>query len=187
MMTDNLHTSIFDEELIKQVSHYQNIYQLMPFIGKEWGNQKKKILLVAESHYLPPKSQIKNTAVTWYSLDASILSPTENKYLNTRLVIKQFVENKSSRAYTIFRNLKSVLNLSDSLEDFAYCNYFQRPAEKTGDSINVHEIDESIAYKTLVSIATITQPDAIIFCSKKAYRSFWKMNGANKRRYNKKN
>ena len=71
--------------------------------------------------------------------------------------------------------LKSNFSFSDKTNMFRYIsfvNFFQRPAEKTGDSIHVNEQDIEIANQTMSEIIRIIEPEFIFFVSSKAWKNF---------------
>jgi hypothetical protein len=51
-------------------------------------------------------------------------------------------------------------------------NFFQRPAEKSHQSIRVNEHDKDIANGTLKYVCEILEPDFLFFISRKAWRSY---------------
>ena len=54
----------FDNELLS-FSHFKNYPNYLPYIGKDYSNSKKKILIIAESHFYPDEDFYKNIE-TWY-------------------------------------------------------------------------------------------------------------------------
>ncbi|MDR1176770.1 MAG: hypothetical protein LBK83_15005 [Treponema sp.] len=44
------------KERLEKIEHYKNYPQMIPFIGKYWGKYKK-LLIIAESHYLPESTK----------------------------------------------------------------------------------------------------------------------------------
>jgi hypothetical protein len=52
----------FDEQL-SQIGHYKSFPAMKPYVGCNYGiSSKKKIMLIAESHYLPPASTINKSS-----------------------------------------------------------------------------------------------------------------------------
>lgn len=150
---------------------------MLPFIGSAWETQTHKVMIIGESHYLRRESGNKSDQ-SWYDSDESNLTDRERSQIHTRQVINDADKYLyPCKAYTIFYNMKRAI-LGDSYKHqllfprFGYYNYFQRPAEKTGESILLSGDDELIAYETLKAIYKIVRPTALIFVSKKAYNSF---------------
>ena len=76
----------------------------------------------------------------------------------------------------MYRNLGNVYgeafgkrDYHTALNEVAYGNYFKRPAETTGGSINITEMDEEISYNAFKKDIESLKPDKIAFSSKKAY------------------
>ena len=60
-------TSEFDSKF-QEIKHYQNHPQMMPFVGKDYG-KFKKLLILAESHYLEDVDREYDIAKDWYTLN----------------------------------------------------------------------------------------------------------------------
>ncbi len=184
-MVTPLHCYNYDAQLKATLNHLVSYPQLRPFIGTGWPQQTNRVLLVAESHYLPEDSNGKSNSKTWYDGDETSLTQQEKGWINTRGVISaadHYTLDKGNfaKGHTIFYQLKAAIfdacqtkNKSQTLfQHFAYYNYFQRPAEIVGESIQVSGIDNRVAYNTIKAITEIAEPTAIIFVSKKAYITF---------------
>ncbi|MBE9664663.1 hypothetical protein [Mucilaginibacter myungsuensis] len=184
-MDTNLYCSTYDALLKDRLVHLSNYPQFLPFIGNAWEGQQNRILLIAESHYLPSKSNGKSSSQTWYDGNKSLLSERERGWTNTRGIVEwadgyALDKTKFSKGHSIFYNIKNAVfdarNISKKdkylFHQFGYYNYFQRPAEETGASIQLSGNDYRIAYNTIKAIAEIAQPTDLIFVSKKAYNSF---------------
>lgn len=179
-----LHCTNYDEQLLAALPHLVNYPQLKPFIGSSWLHQQARILFIGESHYLPKATKIKNDSDNWYAGSSIGFTGQELGNICTRDVIKDVETGKFNKAYTIFYNLKKAVSQvyptyqskSILFHNFGFYNYFQRPAEKTGGSINNSIVDNVIAYQTLKAMVAIAQPTVIIFVSKKAVKSFWSQN-----------
>jgi hypothetical protein len=57
----------------------------------------------------------------------------------------------------------------EALQHITYANFFQRPAEKTGESIEVKPIDIRMATEIALLRVQDIQPDLMVFASKKAW------------------
>ena len=174
-------TNKFDAEL-KKISHYQKHQHMLPFIGQYWGDDKK-LLVVAESHYLSNNKENLDFIKKWYEISSSDLPPKVREYTNTAGLLNCTGNNQKyddPRAHSIYKNiqmaiLKSNFSFSDKTNMFRYIsfvNFFQRPAEKTGDSIRVNKQDIEIANQTMSEIIRIIEPEYIFFVSSKAWKYF---------------
>jgi hypothetical protein len=60
----SIYNEQYDEQLLK-IGHYKNHPQMLPFIGRNWGNEMKKVLLIGESHVTKDG---RNNSKDWYDL-----------------------------------------------------------------------------------------------------------------------
>lgn len=148
---------------------------MKPWIGENYHSRThKRLLILGESHYLPEDSTVHLDADTWYNKKEQDLSEKEVKWLSTSGIIKKNKEtNFPNKAHGIYRNVCIEINSntfnyklsSQIIDHFAYYNFFQRPAEVTGDSIKVKDIDKEIAISVLESVINKLDPELIIFIS----------------------
>ena len=189
-MATSSHCTTYDSQLQASVENLKRYPQLLPFIGSLWKKHEHRIMFVAESHYLAETSAGKSDSQTWYERDNSYLTETELPKIDTRRSVNaadDFTEPQI-KAYSLFYRIKKAVfdtykinNKSQTLfQNFGYYNYFQRPAEKTGESIINSKKDDQIAYETLKAIITIAKPTVIIFVSQKAHFSFIKSDAKEK-------
>jgi hypothetical protein len=174
-MNDN---TKYDRNLIEIFDHLKNHPQLLPFIGSQWNNSPHKVLLVAESHYLPEEYDNQFGLHEWNNLDLSNSSDDKRTgYTHTR--------NNAYHAWhpihnTIFRSLKSICNYShhqEAYDNLSYYNYFQRPAEVNGKEIRNSPEDNRIAFEFLQEIRNQIKPEWVIFLSKRSFHSYRKSGG----------
>jgi hypothetical protein len=167
---------------LENVAHFMKHPQMMPFIGKYWGNYSK-LLIVAESHYLDRNKQNSELIKNWYEITSDALDHNQKEWTFTSKLFNEVKDRHyPKKGHTIFRNIEQAIldsgfKPNDTCNMFryvSYMNFFQRPAEKTGGSINVSEEDVKIANDTLQDVVKIIQPDYIFFLSKKAWDSFEK-------------
>ena len=171
----------FDSE-INNIEHYRKYPAMKPFVGKNYGKgTNRKIMLVAESHYLPPTSVISNSSEIWYNSNQEDLSNEEVRWINTRGILQG---NWKPAGHMIFRELNSRMSeFMDTTEframtNVAFMNGFQRPSPETGDSIKhfCRKIDYEIGAKTINSVIKILKPDLVIFVSKLSWDKLrWKI------------
>jgi hypothetical protein len=167
--------------------HYSRHPQMMPFVGKYW-DQTGKLLMIGESHYLDfdfSPETIKN----WYNISLDDLDEDDYDYAywwtNTARLID--ITDYKSKGHTIWKNIDSAIretgfNPSENIFSFiAYTNFFQRPAQKTGDSIIVSKDDIAVANNTLEFIISTIEPHYIFFVSSKSWQHYNKsiFNGKN--------
>lgn len=184
-----LFTKMYDEMLKKELKHFQNYPQMLPFIGSKWEESPQKILLLGESHFIVgeelKKAHPDRTHLTdWYNNDSGGLHEYYTNYINTRKVV-EIAENiggqKQKKSLLIYYNLKKELkNHFPQLNNeqlifpfFSFYNYFQRPAFSEKISIDNKPVDDEVAYHTLKTISYLIKPHKIIFTSKKAAASFY--------------
>ncbi|WKX76699.1 hypothetical protein [Zobellia laminariae] len=167
----NKSTEIFDNKL-NEIEHYRKFPSMRPFVGENYGkNNSRKILLIAESHYLPPKSTISRSPENWYNSKQSDLNKEEVAWINTRNILKG---DWKPAGHMIFRELNTRMSEFMNVQEFramtniAFMNGFQRPAPETGDSIKYfcRAIDYKIGAETIKKVINIIEPHLVIFVSK---------------------
>ncbi|MBW7471158.1 hypothetical protein [Marinobacter sp. F4218] len=172
------HTETYDNKL-DTISIYQRYPSLKPFVGTNYGLGTPKVLLIAESHYLPRESIVHGDANTWYSGTETNLSPKEQKWICTRDILDKPLGGWKEPGHAIYRHLESALLKAglparDSVfRQVAFVNAFQRPA-KQGASIKITKQDFDIAVATINEVIDALQPDHVVFISTKARRSVGK-------------
>jgi len=160
---------------------------MKPWVGEKYRSpQHKRLLVVGESHYLPQKSKIHLDAVNWYERKQVELTETEIKWISTSGIIKNNKEkNFPKKAHGIYKNACVVINecsfkydiSSKAIDHYAYYNFFQRPADVTGDSIKVQKIDRDVSETVFLSILGKLDPELIIFTSSLAGKAASKLVG----------
>lgn len=167
-------TTEFDKLFKKNITHYKQHKQMIPFVGKHWGKYKK-LLIIGESHYLPKKSK-KSTIKNWYTLPTSDLTEDEIGWTSTAKIVDEY-QKWNEKAYEIYRQLNSAImksgfepeNTENMFQYVSFMNFFQRPAQNTGDSIIHNDEDVLIANTVLKGVCSIINPDYIFFVSSMAY------------------
>lgn len=171
----------FDEQF-SQVDHYKRYSAMRPYVGCKYGESGgKKIMLIAESHYLPPTSTINKSAEVWYNSTQSDLTKEEIDWIHTRNLVNC---DWKSAGHMIFRELNLRLSeyfdTTDSrgMTNIVYMNGFQRPAPETGNSIKnfCTQQDYDISAKTIKEVIKIVNPDLVLFVSKTSWDKLrWKL------------
>ena len=161
------------ESELDKIEHYQKFPLMKPFIGENYYDSTKKILFIGESHYFDmaekdiTKDYINSSPSKWYESSQEVLHESKHNWINTRRVV-------STSTHMVFTELEKVL--SNSMEKYknreinniAFMNGFQRPANKYGASIKymVGERDYEEGKKTIEAVVEIIKPDYVIFISK---------------------
>ena len=163
------HTEKYDERL-KELAHYQNYPQMLPFIGEDYDKQNKRLLIISESHYLSEDSTL--DVSKWYEMNEKCLSVDEKQYTNTRNLLYEH----RAKQQTIFKPIAdAILEIGFKPVDInifrylAWYNFFQRPAEGTGESIRPTVLDREKAEETFTHIFDVINPTHVIFISSKAW------------------
>lgn len=179
----SIHSEEFDN-LFNQIEHYHKFPAMRPFIGKHYGlNGSIKLLLIAESNYLPEESTIHQKANFWYNSEQKDLNKEEIKWINCRELCQC---DWKPDGHMIYRELNKVLseyfntNLRDekAISNVAFMNGFQRPSPKSGDSIKPYltDIDKTISAAVISQVISVINPDLVIFVSKLAWDSLrWRL------------
>lgn len=165
------------DDLYKTIGHYQKFPCMIPWIGENYTSSlHKRLLVVGESHYLPEDSKIHKNPEAWYLGSQNDLCNEEVKWISTEGIIKKNKPNNFSKrkSHVIYKNIGKAINScsfkyplpSDIFDHIAYYNYFQRPAESSGDSIKVSRIDKEVAEQVLTKLITLLEPEIVIFTSK---------------------
>ena len=157
------------------IDFYQRYRQLRPFVGSHFQNTRPKILLVAESHYLPKSSTIHHDPDQWYKGNASSLTDEEKSWINTAAIVGSGPERWNNRGHRIYRNLNKILKEclipSDGnlFEFVSFMNAFQRPA-KQGATLQVSELDIYHSKEIIKHVIDTLEPHGVIFVSRKAHK-----------------
>lgn len=172
------YTTDFDDSF-SQVPHYRLYPQLYPWVGKHYLAQDNKILVLGESHYLDKESKYHLDVAAWYE-GVSLANRGDVSHVITRNIVRNGIKNGwSERSKVIYKNIENaLLDASISgpagqtpISTIAFYNYFQRPAEKSGQSIRVTDLDRSHSAATLISVLGILKPSIVLFCSKTAWKA----------------
>lgn len=160
---------------METIDHYTRFPCMKPWVGDKYDSLKnKKLLLVGESHYLPKDSTIHKNAENWYVGNQKSLSEMEVKWLSTAGIINHNKgKNFPKKAHGIYRNACKVINEvtfkyekpSDIIDHLAYYNFFQRPAEVTGKSIRVTQLDINHSLNVMDGLVSELKPDMVVFVS----------------------
>ena len=150
-----------------------------PWIGSRYRDQRhKRLLVIGESHYLPPGSDIHHDPDRWYRSRQHDLSEEEVRWASTT----GNITGRWYRAHTIYRAIQNEIAriLTEGgvtpddfpLNHIAYCNYFLRPAPTVGGSMEHHasERDLEVAEEVLRWSILRHRPELVTVTSRVAGR-----------------
>ena len=169
-----LDTKYFDEQL-SNIQFYKQFPAMKPFIGEFYNSDKhKKLLLVGESYYLPNETNLHHSSIQWYGSNQDELDDDEVEWIDCNGLLTC---DWASDGHQIYRELnKCIFSLNiekgkRAIDEVAFTNYFQRPAEKEGESFKYFCTEEDIvrANEILEQVIRIIDPDIVIFVSKYAW------------------
>ncbi|MDT4854181.1 hypothetical protein FQZ97_884700 [compost metagenome] len=166
----------FDDQLL-QIAHLAQYPNLLPWIGHGFRTTELQVLILGESHYLPRGVCFHHDPATWYA-GLDIPDVQSLRWMKTRGIIqKGLASNWKGSSKTIYRQLSSAVEACGVAVErpvfaqLAFMNYFQRPAEVTGDSIQVSELDRQVSAHTVEGVVRVLQPRVVVFCSRLAWRA----------------
>ena len=155
--------------------HLRRFPCMQPWIGSRYrGERHKRLLVIGESHYLPPESTINHDPDRWYRSSQADLSEEEIRWASTI----GNITGRWTHAHRIYRAIQDEIAriLKESgitpdpfpLNHIAYSNYFLRPAPVAGGSMegNVHPHDLKTAEEVLAWIILRHRPTLAIVTSR---------------------
>lgn len=157
---------------------YAKYPMLRPFVGLNYdtlGNSP--LLLVGESHYLPPGSSQHLCSDGWYAGDSSTLNEKEQFWINTSELVRHHQSNGfREKGVAIWRNAFSEINtrgprygdFRQVADEIVFCNFFLRPGQ-TSESLRVTSQDRRVANEVFRIVFETYQPSAVAFVSRLAY------------------
>lgn len=168
------------EDLLKEAnSHLRNHPSYMPHIGEGYDAVPIRIMIIAESHYLPNHLDDKITVEDWYDNSQSVydnLIKNDKGWIDTKGVIKHYRKQQKTGAMVLFANLEKAYAEACPgkllFDECIFLNYFQRPAERQGESIRISKRDSEVALQNLLTLIDVAKPNKIIFVSSKAHKDF---------------
>ena len=155
--------------------HLRRFPCMQPWIGSRYRDQRhKRLLVVGESHYLPPESTIHHDPDRWYRSRQDDLTEEEVRWASSI----GNITGRWYRAHRIYRAIQTevaatlikngVTPDSFPLNHIAYCNYFLRPAPVTGGSMAGHECQQDLKVAEVVLTWFILRhrPELVIVSSR---------------------
>lgn len=172
-----MNQELYDNALF-EIDHYKRMPQMLPWVGKNYGKEFKKVLFVGESHYLPEGSTCHLNSDIWYMLEKNKLSLDEVFYTTTRdALLINYKRNQIWRdtSFVMKKVGISYFDENNNIYDhFAFYNFFQRPAQVEGDQLYVDKNDIVEANNVFQKILDVIKPQVVIFLSSKAWNSCYK-------------
>ncbi len=160
---------------LSEIDHYKSYPAMIPFIGDYYLSQNhKKMLLIGESYYLPNETVLHHSANRWYLSTQKELNEEETEWINCDGLLRCKWE---SAGHFIYREINSSIfslpfdKKQRAIDEIAFTNYFQRPAEKEGESFKGFCVQEDIerSKKIVNKVIEDLDPELIIFVSKYAW------------------
>lgn len=165
------------DEIFKSIPHYELHPEMIPWVGKDYFKQDFKVLLLGESHYLKKDTTYHHDFDDWYDgVRKGVKNDTAG--IKTREILQNFLTGKSkSKSKTIYRNTELALKETEYFSSHikspytmvSFINFFQRPAEVSGNSIKVFSKDVEISSKVLTEVIKVLKPDVVGFTSSLAF------------------
>ena len=136
-----------------------------PWIGKNYRHHR--VMVMAESHYMPPGATINRDADTWYSATQADLSDCELSYIYTKGCVEYRLSAEGLRNIPRRRNAYWQINEVIPFEQIVFANYFYRPAVYTRgiNSVGITCQDRSVADQILRWIVRVCDPKIVIVAS----------------------
>jgi len=170
---------------LENIKHYKNHPQMIPFIGDNYGETYKKLLIVAESHYISDKDEhsilrdskeYENTIKNWYNLNWKQLKVYDIESTNTTEIISKtnLVNDNNPSPHIAYSNINSAIqdnpltklkNGKKLFKHIAFMNFYQRPADTDGGSVMPIDEDNKFANNNLFEVIQILKPDFITILS----------------------
>ncbi len=154
---------------------YRNYPAMIPFIGDYYiSTMHKRLLLIGESYYLPNNTILHHSAENWYKSNQNMLSKDEFEWIDCNGLLTC---DWKSAGHQIYRELNSCIfslgidQIKRAIDEVSFTNYFQRPAEKEGESFKYccQEEDIKVSNEVLDQVVSIIDPELVIFVSKYAW------------------
>lgn len=161
------------------IEHFQWYPELYPWVGCAFGKDADRILVIGESHYLKPESDYHHDASAWYA-GMDIQDKSDKHWINTRGIIGNGLKNQwRGKSKTIYRNIEAAAlhaGLGAAQPEFpfhriAFINYFQRPAQVSGQSIAVSTLDKVHSFQVLSAVLATLKPHIVVVCSVLAWKA----------------
>ncbi|MGV8905797.1 MAG: hypothetical protein ACOH15_04275 [Acetobacterium sp.] len=184
----------YDQKLMENEFYSRFHPEYLPYVGDNY--DKTKILLCGESNYIDDSNSDLSDDVLrliespeWYTTDSrdSEKLPSEGciDWCQNRDIIVSCLRDKKNgdsipRSFYMYINPAKVFldvfpqigNSWDAFTYFASMNYYQKPARKTGKSIEPTQFDNQFAVDNLCRVVKVLKPETIIFLSKKSFLAF---------------
>lgn len=161
----------FDPQL-DLIPHYCRYPEMRVWVGRNFASTKTRLLVVAESHYMPDTCTVHHDPIAWYS--GVEIPAGARDWMCTRGIIQNGINIRwNTKSKTIYRNIEAAIAASGIFPDgprsvfseIAFFNFFQRPAEVLGGSIRVSQADHEMACMVFKDVVGTIKPTAVAFTS----------------------
>lgn len=166
---------VIDKKL-SEIPFYKQYPVMKPYIGVNYISEKHhKLLVVAESYYLPKESKLHHIDEVWYSSNENNLEKEEyKKWINCRRLLSSKWSNRS-----IYRKINKCLLKAGLngrrivIDEIAFTNFFLRPSYYAkGIKPFCTRKDKEFSKEVFENLLSIIKPDIIIFVSKFSYEVY---------------
>lgn len=179
-MSSVTHDTSYDAQL-EAIDHFVLYPSLLPWIGKNYRDANSKLLIIGESHYLKDGSTYHLDPVAWYAgVDLTNVLEKDINWFRTRGTVSNGIAtNWKLKSKAIYRNIAKALETKGighgcadgPFGEIAYMNYFQRPAQVSGDSIRVAPLDVIRSAEVVAQVVSVLKPDLVIFCTSLGWKA----------------
>lgn len=142
--------------------HLQDFPCMMPWKGCKY--PRTRLLVIAESHYLPQGSFVNIEPRTWYTIKQCDLTPREQLYVNTIECVRERLARGDKKE--VYNRINEFI----SFDRIAFFNYLFRPANyKLGfrsSGLKVEYKDKKVSGEVMAWFIKEHKPRAIIVASK---------------------
>ena len=167
------------EMIRKQIAlpdHLRRFPCLMPWVGRFYRDDlHRRLLVVAESHYLPESVTWHRNPEAWYASSQDRLDTEATGWIHTQGCVR-FHWNGPSLIFPKIREQISISLEADGVEEapapghfehIAFMNFFQRPAPHKGRSIRGHVVEQDleVAREVLRWFITTHEPELAVVTS----------------------
>ena len=145
--------------------HLNRFPCMEPWVGENYRHHR--IMVLAESHYMPPDATINLDADTWYSATQADLSDCELSFIYTKGCVEYRLSEEGLRKILPHYNVYWQINEVIPFDRIVFANYFYRPAVyKRGiKSVGITSRDISVADQILLWIVRVYAPQFVIVAS----------------------
>jgi len=165
--------------LLTGIDHFRRYPAMLPYIGEGYCDSgHRRMLIMGESNYLPPKSTIHLDPQAWYAGDQIPLSAKEVEWLHCRdlLTLKWNPRGGHKIYHELNRCLREagIVGGERATNSIAYMNAFQRPAATSGESMEkCHSpVDSAHSFAAIADTIRSIEPEIVVIVSQFTWQVF---------------